>query len=804
MSIFPLFADRDFYKSYHMQFLILLFFCTQFVFNSYVFCAEVESTDDINTSALISRFIDPPATYRAKPILHSYPLDTDSMEWLRQRHAGGTVLEVGVTPGSQNLDGQSCNNPTYLNDPQRFTKLKSQLEQMHAAGFKTWIYDELGYPSGNAGGLVLAEHPEYQAQLVGAQLLRCHRGETLEMVPKQGTLVACFALPIVIDRGEQKNGEQKSAYIPNYNPSFNGVEVSLEAGKDLTNTADSEHRIRFTAPDDTDYVLCLLERYPSEAWKRHDVHRQNANIMDRDAMRRFIEVTHERYADALGESLNQVEAFFTDEPQLGSADYWGGNGLPECLPAIQWCDEFPLAFSTKYAHDLVALLPSLFLNVGNKTSYYRYQIYDVQSDLIARNYFEQIQDWCHTHQIASTGHLLLEESLLFHLMFTGSACKNFRYMDLPGVDLLGAPAYHTMPGWSFEAFPEDYSCKLASSIAHLSDKHGVFTESFAVSKNATLRQILGVAAWQFAGGVTHFTTYTIQQELSAEDYAKFSDFVGRMATLCRRGKHVADVAILIPEASVWATYTPVTGGTFARYQECNPEALMIDSVFRDTCFAFSRRQRDFDIVDEAFLHTATIENGQLCIGDEKFSVLVVPESRMISSKTMDKIEAFTASGGGVAWVGTLPEQTSEVGFDPQITERVQKSIDLHLDTICHIEQQGVQNVSSRRSMEDIQVNRDKLDELVSWIETKNPADIDWNGPGGIRILRRDEPHRSIILVANPDKHEAVGTLSVSFSGESSIWNPETGEINPYGQVDKKTPISIHIPSESARFIVIER
>lgn len=799
MTVFHQFIGRSFYKKYRTWVLASMFFCTLSVFNSRVSGSETEPKDDINTSELHSQFTQPSAAYRAKPILHSSPLDVDSMDWLQQRHAGGTVLEVGITPGSSNLDGQSCNNPTYLNDPQRFTKLKTQLEKMNAAGFKTWIYDELGYPSGNAGGLVLAEHPEYQAQLVGAQLRRCNRGETIEIAPKQGTLVACFALPIMTD-----NSEQNTTYVSNYNPSFNGVEVSLEAAKELTDTANAEHKIRFTAPTDTDYLLCLLERYPSEAWQRHDVHRKNANIMDRDAMRRFIEVTHQRYADTLGESLNLVEAIFTDEPQLGSADYWGSNGLPECLPAIQWCDEFPQAFSAKYHQNLVALLPSLFLNAGPKTSLYRYQIYDIQSDLIAHNYFEQIQNWCHTHQIASTGHMLLEESLLFHLMFTGSACKNFRYMDLPGVDLLGTPMYHTMPGWSFEAFPEDYSCKLASSIAHLSNKMGVFTESFAVSNHAALRQVLGITAWQFAGGITHFTTYTIQQELSAEDYAKFSDFAGRMATLCRRGKHVADVAILIPEASVWATYNPVTGGTFARYQECNPEALMIDSVFRDTCFAFSRHQRDFDIIDEAFLQSATLVDKQLCIGNEKFSILVIPESRMISSKTMDKIQAFTEVGGIVAWVGTLPQMASETGLNSKITEHVQSSIDTHLNTTCHIEQLGLRNITSHRNKEDIQSNREKLDGLVSWIEAQIPAEIHWNGPDGIRILQRDEPHRSIILLANPDQNEASGTLTVSFHGECSIWNPETGEITPHGKLDAKTPISIRIPNESARFIVIER
>jgi hypothetical protein len=39
---------------------------------------------------------------------------------------------------------------------------------------------------------------------------------------------------------------------------------------------------------------------------------------------------------------------------------------------------------------------------------------------------------------------------------------------------------------------------------------------------------------------------------TSPDYATLSDFAGRMAILGRRGRHVADLAVLVREASVWA------------------------------------------------------------------------------------------------------------------------------------------------------------------------------------------------------------------------------------------------------------
>ncbi|MDO4557915.1 MAG: hypothetical protein Q4C47_03010 [Planctomycetia bacterium] len=769
---------------------------------------ERTSTD---MEALRRMFAEPTAGFRVIPILHSSPIDRDQLHWLQERHAGGLVVDVGVVPGSSGVSGSGevhC-NPTYLTRPERFAKLGEEMARMKREGLQTWIYDELAYPSGNAGGRVLDGHPEFQAQVLTAHMRRCATGETVQIPEVQGKRLVACALPIVSEH------ETSS-----YHPIFNGVVVSLERAVRLELTPGKG---TWTAPMDdpadedvngnTSWIICILEQNASTAWERHDIRRRNVNIMDRRAVARFIEQTHQRYAGTLGEQIRDVEYFFTDEPQLGASDYWGGNGLPECPPSVAWCEEFPEAFASRYPDvyggDVFAILPAIFLNVGPQTAGYRYAVYDVLSALIAENYFGQIQEWCHRHGTRSTGHMLLEESLLFHLMFTGSLCRNFRRMDLPGVDLLVTPRYRTMPGWAFEVYPEDYSCKLASSISYLTGGDGVFTESFALAaKETPVRQTLGVAAWQIACGVTHFTTYSVQNSFSADDYATLSDFVGRSLTLCRRGEHAADVAILIPEHSVWATFNPVNGGTFGRYQNCNPEAMMIDSVFRDTCHAFSRRQRDFDIVDEELLETATVGNdGRIAIGMEKrrqmFRCLVIPEARMISPRTVSLIREFADAGGIVVFAGTLPEMTPYRGCDPTVRQEVQNIIDEHPDTIIHQELTGVRKFTANRPEEDIAENRERLDRVVTWIADRVPPEFTWNGAEGVRILRRMDGDLWILYLANPSTTEAAGTLEVRASGKIAFWNPETGEVTEAEPITPEFPVSVVIPPESARCVTIE-
>ncbi len=503
-------------------------------------------------------------------------------------------------------------------------------------------------------------------------------------------------------------------------------------------------------------------------------------------MARFIELTHSRYAAELGPQLAAVDAFFTDEPQFGSAEHWSG-GNPRCVAMLQWCDQLPAAFREKKGYDLAAVLPALFHPAGPLTGKYRYDFYDVQSDLVAENFFGQIEDWCRSHGLASSGHMLLEESLLFHVMFSGSMIKNWSRMDLPGVDLLGASPYKTMGGWEQGRLPvpEDFSCKLASSIAHLTGKRGVFTESFALADKVPLRRILGVAAWQFSGGITHMSTYSIQQGLSPADYAQFSDFVGRMAVMTRRGRHVADVAVLVPEASVWASFTPPDLGRYGGYFDRNPEPLAIDRVFRDTCHALSSHQRDFDCLSEQLLQQATIQNGRLLLAGEEFRILVLPEMRMISPQSLQKLRAFLAAGGSAVFVGSLPSQSPGAGHDPQVTQDVKSLLAEYPERATHLADLAQQPG------------------LVAWLAARVSPEISWKGPAGIRLLRRQEPGREILLLANPASEHAQGQLVSPAAGKASLWNPETGEIQPLGPVAAAQEVPLQIPAESARLLVIE-
>ncbi len=704
-------------------------------------------------------FMDPPSEFRPLIITHArYAENPDLIDWLEERRVGGTVLDGGVRKPKDKEDGEEMYiEPTYLNDPKVFDQMRGVMAELKHRGHEIWIYDELGYPSPSAAGRVLDGYPEFQVWAMSCKTFEAE-GKQIKVEVIHPQVFSCVAMP----------------RVDNILASDQAVDLTEQA---LSGSFE-------WSPPEGDWVVCLYEKHQPDTWRRHNIPRRNVNIMDREAIARFIELTHERYAEELGPQLQDVTLFFTDEPQFGATEHWT-TGAIETAPAVQWCDELPGFFAGKKGYPVTRALYALFHDVGPETSRYRFDFYDVQSDLVAENYYGQIQDWCHENGVWSSGHMLLEESLLLHVMWSGSAVKNWSRMDLPGVDLLRVPRYKTMAGWERDivTVKEDFSCKMAASMARLNGKPGVFTESYAVTQDGTVEQAKGVAAWQFATGVTHMSTYTIQNQFTAEEFADFADFAGRLALMSRRGKPVSDIAVLVPEASVWAAYNPPDGGLFERYLVRNPEAVHIDHVFRETCHQLLEHQLDFEIFSEELLNRANISNGKLKLSGQSFSMLVLPEVRMLNKATLNKVRAYHDAGGHVVFIGSLPSQNPLLGEDASMMQEATELTASGSGRIRHMPDLG------------------KFEELMEWVMKEIPSNVKWEGPSTVRITQRQDEDQSIIMVANPSAEDALGSLITNFQGEVSLWDAETGKVKAIDKRKNSNTIEVKVPANSARFLV---
>jgi hypothetical protein len=76
-------------------------------------------------------------------------------------------VRVGLSAlQAQGIGGLVTNIPfdNYMEDPALWADLRSFIRACHGLGMRFWLYDEKGYPSGYAGGRVLANRPGLEAR----------------------------------------------------------------------------------------------------------------------------------------------------------------------------------------------------------------------------------------------------------------------------------------------------------------------------------------------------------------------------------------------------------------------------------------------------------------------------------------------------------------------------------------------------------------------------------------------------------------------------------------------------------------
>ena len=90
-------------------------------------------------------FASPPAAGRILKIIHG---------WLNAASDQQALIERLKRQG---FGGVTCNVSfdDYLESAARWQDFERAVKAAHTAGWSMWLYDERGYPSGNAGGLVL-------------------------------------------------------------------------------------------------------------------------------------------------------------------------------------------------------------------------------------------------------------------------------------------------------------------------------------------------------------------------------------------------------------------------------------------------------------------------------------------------------------------------------------------------------------------------------------------------------------------------------------------------------------------------
>ena len=558
-------------------------------------------------------FKSPPAQYRGVPFWSWNTKITDEL-----------VCEQIAQFSKMGLGGVMIHARTGLETPymgEEFMRLVKLSEaECKKRNMLTWLYDEDRYPSGAAGGMV-TEDIAYRARY----LLLTNKPEP------------CLC---------QSKAEYDTQYAANQKPQGYYVasyKITLEGGY-LTHYETTDQHAKGNI---WHAYVRLAEESP---WYNGQTY---LDTLNKKAVERFIELTHEKYHQAVGEHFgNTIPAIFTDEPQM-QAKRPLTFAEESTNASIPWTDDFHETYFQTYNECILDFIPELFWQLPNgQISRARYRFHDHATERFAVAFMDTIGQWCEKHGILSTGHLMSERLLLGQTLAVGEAMRHYRAFQLPGVDVLVGQL-------------ELSTIKQAASVAAQDGREGVISELYGVTEwDADFKTYKLQGDWQMALGVTvrnlHLQFMSMEGESKRDwpasigyqspwwQYMSYvEDYFGRVALALTRGKAHCKLGVIHPIESYWIHYGPNNQTSAERDgREENFENLLQWLLYG---------LMDFHFISESLLPAQSLSLGApLTVGQMEYDTILVPDCKTLRATTVDRLEAFVKAGGRLLFTGKIP------------------------------------------------------------------------------------------------------------------------------------------------------
>lgn len=493
-----------------------------------------------------------------------------------------------------------------------------------------WLYDEDKWPSGYAGGLVTKD-PKYSQRIA-------------VFSPDAIGLPELLPFDEAVAKGEPY-------YIASYDVQLND-KGELIAYK-VIGIDDKAEGNKWNL---------YAKTQPKSGWFNG---LNYVDVLNKEAIDKFIEVTHERYKEVVGDEFGKrVPAIFTDEPQFcckGTLKFATSTDAPVDMP---WTPRLPELFNEKTGMDIISKMPELLWDLPDgEVSRFRYLYHDFITELFAEAFCDNIGKWCDENDIMLTGHVMREDNLLGQTSAVGEAMRTYRGFGLPGIDTL------------CDENPYLLNCaKQCQSAVHQKGSEAMLSELYGVTNwDFDFRHHKLQGDWEAALGVTvrvpHLSWVSMAGEAKRDypasinyqapwykEYKYIEDHFSRVNTALTRGKADVKVAVIHPIESYWLHWGPSENTHAVREQ--------LDKRFTDLCQWLLFGTVDFDYVSESLLKDMYVPGGDgFNVGAMSYKTVIVPALETIRSTTLKALSDFAARGGKVVFVGKCPKYVDAIPSD---------------------------------------------------------------------------------------------------------------------------------------------
>ncbi|MEK1896860.1 MAG: carbohydrate-binding protein [Rhizobium sp.] len=489
------------------------------------------------------------------------------------------------------------------------------------------------------------------------------------------------------------------------------------------------------------------------------------NYLLPEAAERFIDVGLDPLVEALGDLVPDPVGFvFYDQPAAGfyKWDQISGSLGNSLLFASTLPDAVLHSTGQPFAKTLLALLR----DVGPETLRLRAQFYAAYSALMNDAFSGTLRRWAEGKGIALTGHEILPHISAWSL--NGGFTSIDPRVAL-AVDFFGIDAFRHETAVDSNNFIAQLAPKLGDSVARSNGRSRCVVETYASAERTpvraagqwelTLETMRAQAIRLYCLGTRQFLWHGVYQSDGHDDdptpfanprfdfgpginfepwwsyHDLFAQETARISAFIEPAKPRTPVAILYPLQTAFAEGPRHTHATH----------------IGAWCEKLLTQGRDFMLVSEADLATATIQSGRLLASGLVFDAVVLPSVTVLETKaTLQTLDAFKAVGG-VIW--SSGDQLSTV-CDSAIRDAVEVSV--------HVE--GMPGDSD-------------VIALLRSLPSSGPDLVCRSGNKPWQWVGYEPDGWWRVVLFNDCSTELVSEISFGDGFECEVWAATTGEVN---------------------------
>jgi hypothetical protein len=364
-----------------------------------------------------------------------------------------------------------------------FAAVGTCIDVARELGLRAWLYDEMPYPSGVAGGEVVRRRPEFVEQSLRLERKNFPGGRRIEWKLGAGEVLACYArrqngrgqvLDLRTNVGSVADTWRKTYDVDSklYYPT--GPAEVFDCARAIC--VLPENVLAVTLPRGSWELVAIATRAGGDLLEPFGNY---VDVSNPAATQLFLELTHEAYRSRFGKHFAKtVPGIFCDEPKFRNPLPWGW-GVAKAVGTISPALAFALAGDPGEAAN------------AERRNYRR-----TTARAFLAHWTTPLSGWCGRNQLSFTGHISPEEEWWYESRHVGSVLANLRKFHVPGCDVI-IPAAGDRKNALL-----NLTASLAVSAAAQAGKPQVLCEVFgACDFTLDLRTMKRMADWLAVSGI---------------------------------------------------------------------------------------------------------------------------------------------------------------------------------------------------------------------------------------------------------------------------------------------------------------